>query len=92
MARFIYKGEAAAAHPRNPTNPLFTKRGPTLAIVFHTQDGRRVRIDAPNQATGFVVGADIGVDIVDARVIRHMQHDPRFQEVGAAPAAPPNRV
>jgi len=85
MARFIYKGEAGAAHPKNPNNPLFTQRGPTLAIVFHTQHGQKLRLDAPNQTTGFVVGQDIGVSISDPRVLRHLRHDPRFQEITTAP-------
>jgi hypothetical protein len=55
--------------------------GPSLAFVFHNQDGTKTELRAPNQRTGFAIGKDIGVDVTDDRVIRHMQADPRFEEI-----------
>jgi len=81
MARFIYLGEPARQG---------LKYGPTLAIVFHLKDGSRPRVDAPNQTTGFVIGQDLGIEITEKRVLRHMRADKRFREItsSAAKSAP----
>jgi hypothetical protein len=55
--------------------------GPTLAFIFHESDGSRPRLDAPDPVKGFTLGEDIGIDITDERVLRHLRVDPRFQEV-----------
>jgi len=73
MARFVYNGEAAA-------NPSLKGAGPALAFRFHTQNGTKVTVNA------VAVGQEIGVDVQDVRVLRHLRHDPRFTEV------PPERL
>jgi hypothetical protein len=81
MARFTYNGEPARAG---------LVLGPALAIIMHTKAGARERIDAPNQTTGFVVGQDMGINVTDSRVLRHMRHDKRFTEITVAPMPSPS--
>lgn len=73
MARFTYNGE--------PGRDYVVDQGPTLQFKVPKQDGTSQVIDAPDQVNGFVIGADIGVDITDARSLRLMRADSRFSEV-----------
>ena len=73
MARFKYLGE--------PTKPQVVAYGPTVAIVFHLSNGAKFRHDATDKKNGFTKGADIGLDVTDPRVLRHLRNDDRFQEI-----------
>jgi hypothetical protein len=84
MARFKYNGEGVKF-------PGVTF-GPTLSIIFHTRSGQKIKFDAPNQTTGFVVGQDILVNAQDARVLRHLRADPRFTEIIPTPSTPPTTI
>jgi hypothetical protein len=73
MAHFKYMGEAS--------NGFIAQSGPCLEIKVPTQNGDKLVLVAPNQATGFVAGQDIGYDFTDARSLRFLRSDPRFKEV-----------
>lgn len=76
MPKFIYQGETIFENE-------ITKRGPTVAIKYLHKDGSITRIDAPDQAKGFVKGQLVDVDVNDARTLRALLADPRFKELGA---------
>jgi len=71
MARFRYLGERPRAG---------ITYGPTLLIRLRTKVGV-VELDPVPPATAFVVGADIGVDVVCGRALRALRVDPRFEEI-----------
>jgi hypothetical protein len=74
MARFKYLGE--------PPRPNIVKvQGPVLGFRFHMQDGSLSELLAPDPAVGFLTGQDLGIDITDPRVLRHLRNDPRFEEL-----------
>jgi hypothetical protein len=74
MARFRYLGEP----PRDNVETY----GPTLQLGFRKKDGSRLSLVATNQEAGFVIGEDIGTEILDERVLRHMRADTeRFEEI-----------
>jgi hypothetical protein len=79
MARFRYLGEHMK--PGALTRLAPGSVGPTLAFIFHEQDGSKPRLDAPDPIKGFQIGDDLGVDLSDARVLRHLRSDPRFEEI-----------
>jgi len=74
MARFRWMG--GKARPG-----LIKKRGQMRKIRIPLQNGTKMKIDAPNKQTGFVVGEDIGVDITDPRALRLLRNDHRFEEI-----------
>lgn len=71
--RFKYLGE----QPRE----YVTKYGPTTVISYSRNDGSFVSLRPIPPATQFVVGDDIGYDIVDPRGIQVLSIDPRFQKI-----------
>lgn len=73
MANFKYMGE--------PDRPWVEEYGPTKTLKIPKQDGTVQVIQAPNQETGFVLGADLGVNFTDVRSLRILRSDPRFQEI-----------
>lgn len=73
--RFRYLGES-------PETWSVQRMGPTVAVRFHQQSGEILEVRAPNQETGFLAGRDIGLEITDERVIRHMLVDKRFEQIG----------
>jgi len=73
MARFKYLGE--------PSRPGFVVTyGPSTQIRVPQQDGTKNVINAPGPG-GFVIGADIGVEITDPMSLRYLRADTRFQEI-----------
>ena len=75
MARFKYLGE-----PSRPS--LVTSYGPCLKIRIRKQDGTVETLEPVSPATSFVIGEDIGHEITDPRVLRHMRADTtRFEEI-----------
>jgi ribosomal protein S4E len=73
MARFKYN---RAGHKRPDGRP-YPATMPIIRINF--SDGTHV--DAPDQAKGFKDGDDIGMDIKNQRILRHLRADPRFTEI-----------
>lgn len=73
MARFRYNGE--------PARPYVTAYGDTRKIRLRLKDGTTAELLPVAPATKFVVGADIGHDITDERVIRHLTADLRFTQI-----------
>lgn len=70
MARFKYMGE----------DPSYVEsQGPCSQINIPKKDGTKMVVMGP--PGGFVIGADIGVNITDTRAIRVMQADSRFQQI-----------
>lgn len=74
MARFRYLGEP-------PMPGLVVKYGPTIRINIPRSDGTWDTFDAPDQDVGFAIGEDIGVDITDARSLRCMRANERYEEI-----------
>lgn len=74
MARFKYLGEPERPH-------LVKKQGPVLGFRFHMQDGSLSELLAPDPKVGFLKDQDLGIDITDSRVLRHLRTDPRFEEL-----------
>ena len=74
MARYAYLGELARPG-------LVKQYGPTLAIRFRLKDGSTQEIKASDPKRGFVIGQDIGINVTDDRVIRHLDADPRFKRL-----------
>jgi hypothetical protein len=72
VARFVYNGEGAV-------NPSLKGHGVVQGFRFHKTDGTNVTHARPTK-----VGDEIGVEVIDKRVLRHLRHDPRFTEVPAA--------
>jgi hypothetical protein len=72
MARFAYNGE------RPPHTNFIKVQGPCTQIKIPLQNGSIQVITAADQVHGFAIGADIGVDITDARAIRVLTADDRF--------------
>jgi hypothetical protein len=75
MARFKYLGEIP------PHGGLLVSQGPCKQIRIPLKNGGTQVITAANQTTGFVIGSDIGTDIMDSRAIRCMQADMRFAQL-----------
>jgi hypothetical protein len=73
MAHFKYMGEVSSN--------FTSQHGPCLEIKVPTQSGDKLVLAAPDQVSGFVVGQDIGYDFTDARSLRFLRVDPRFQEI-----------
>ena len=73
MARFKYLGQAP--------NSWLAALGPCYTINIPKKDGTKMTVNAADPVGGFVIGADIGVDITDERSIRVMQADVRFQQI-----------
>jgi hypothetical protein len=73
MARFKYLGE--------PQRDYVTTPGPCLKIRVSKKDGTTQEFLPVPPATEFVVGNDIGHDIIDDRSLRAMRVDPRFGEL-----------
>jgi len=72
MARFKYLGEIA--------RPSVVKvYGPCEGIRIPKNNGTYQTIMGP--PGGFVIGNDIGVDIVDERSLIAMRADPRFAQI-----------
>ena len=71
MTRFKYLGEVSTS---------ILSQGPCMVINVPKKDGTKMTIHAPGPG-GFVIGADIGVDITDERSLRVMLADPRFQAI-----------
>jgi hypothetical protein len=71
MARFKYMGEKTSIFASYTTNK----------IGVNTLRGALRMIAPPGGAPSFVVGADIGVDIVDPFEIMQLSTDPRFQKI-----------
>jgi hypothetical protein len=82
MARFRYLGEDASRKPmkHGSLKRAVASWGPTVAIRFHMGYGKKLEIKPPN-GKEFKIGEDIGYEVEDLRVIRHLQADPRFQEI-----------
>lgn len=72
MARFKYLGEIAREG---------IDYGPTLAIKCKNMEGGVDTYDPVPPATEFVVGDDIGYDITDAKALKQLRVDPRFEEI-----------
>jgi len=72
MARFKYIGEVVRS--------WVVSYGPTLKFRFRLKDGTVHELNAPTSA-GFVKGEDLGVEITNERVLRHLRSDPRFEEI-----------
>lgn len=70
MAQFIYKGE--------PSRPWVKTYGPTLELKVPKSDGTWTVLRNPD---GFKPGDLLPFDFEDARSIRVLQTDPRFEEV-----------
>ena len=73
MARFKYLGQ------KDRPNLVKTK-GDSLKLRLHLKDGSIVEL-APKSGGKFTPGQDIGYDITDERVIRHLSVDTRFQRI-----------
>lgn len=73
MARFVYNGEKH--------REFVTKYGETLKIRVRGKDGAICELTPTPPATSFIPGEDIGHEIEDERVIRHLSKDPRFTRV-----------
>jgi hypothetical protein len=75
MARFRYLGE--------PSRPgLVVAYGPCLKIRVKKKDGTTQELTPVSPATSFVIGEDIGHEITDERVLRHIRADTtRFEEI-----------
>ena len=72
MARFAYNGE------KPPHTNFIAVQGPCTQIKVPLQNGTVQVITAADQVHGFTIGADIGVDVNDARAIRILTADYRF--------------
>jgi len=72
MARFKYLGEV-------PRPTVVITYGPCTTINIPKKDGTTQAVVGP--PGGFVIGADIGVDITDERSLRVMEADPRFAKI-----------
>lgn len=75
MARFKYMGEFPVH------GGILVVHGPCFQIRLPKKDGTVIIVDAPDPINGFIVGADIGVDIIDSRAIRILQMDSRFEQI-----------
>lgn len=73
MARFKFLGLQL--------QPGQVVHGPVTGFVFHHKDGVKRPHNHPNPKRGFLPGDELGVDITDERVIRHLRVDPRFAEI-----------
>lgn len=74
MARFKYLG------PKEW--PLLVKiPGKTEEIVLHLKNGTTQRLTPVPPKTFFAKDEDIGYDITDERVIRHLSAHPRFVRI-----------
>jgi len=67
MARFKYLGEELGSVVTGVT------WGPCTEIRMHCCDGHRESLFPVPPATEFVVGEDIGHDILDDRCVRHLR-------------------
>lgn len=70
MAQFTYLGPSAVFNPGS--------HGPLTMIRLHPSTGGTVEITPTLPATEFHPGDPLGVEITDARCIRHMEADTRF--------------
>lgn len=73
MSRFKYLGEIERA--------AVEAYGPCTMIRLRKSDGTQASLEPVSPATEFVVGDDIGYDIDDARSLRQLRADPRFEEI-----------
>ena len=74
MARFKYVG-----HPDRPK--LVENYGPLLAINVPTKDGTIHALKPIYPNTSFKVGEDLGYEITDAKSLRAMRADTKFEEI-----------
>lgn len=72
MARFKYMGE----EPR----PYVLTMGNCMEVRLPTTNGDKLIIKCPNP-NGWVKGDELGVDVTDARALRCLRADPRFEEI-----------
>jgi len=72
MATFKYKGELP--------NPVVLEMGKTMTICIPQQDGSKVELTAPTEA-GWQDGDELPHDFTDARALRILRSDPRFEEI-----------
>lgn len=73
MARFKYKGPKPRPQVKIP--------GKTKEMRFHCKDGTTLRLFPKPPNKFFAPNQDIGYDITDSRVIRHLEADPKFQRI-----------
>jgi hypothetical protein len=74
MARFRYVG-----HPDRPK--LVTNYGPLLAVNVPTKDGVITELRPKPPAIYFNIGEDLGYEITDAKSLRALRADTKFEEI-----------
>lgn len=79
MARFKFKGQAAIRSFIKVND--VEQHPPILAVRIRHADNSFEDLRAPDQIAGFQAGQDIGSNVTDERVLRHLRADPRFEEI-----------